>query len=205
LTSSRDSENGDDADFIRLSKRHTIANSANRLILSPAYVIFYIFMIVLNVTLVLWIVIHASILRRISTPGHWTFITLEFLINIFFFFEVVVRILSFGKKYLQQWTNVFDVVVLALSLAGLVIYFATNGILEEADDITTTLLLVLRYAIQFLRLIIMVKNHHRILRSYNNSSQIDFSTLTTEPGLIVVHPTEEDASLLGTDPREAKL
>lgn len=112
---------------------------------------------------------HASINKAITPPRNALFITIEILINLSLLFEVCLRMISLRKvlksdyhlqlsqKYFRAKSNVFDLVVLILSLLSLIIYFAATGVIGEAEDITATLLVTFRYVMQFLRLALLVK------------------------------------------------
>jgi len=166
-----------DIDFVRGNLQHSssLKHAANRVLFSRAYSLMYVLMILLNVTLILWIIISASIKQRIVSPTHWLFITLEIVINAALFFEISIRLLSLGKDYFRSRSNVFDLAVLALSFIGLIVFFVSTGAVKEADDIATTLLLIFRYAIQLLRLVLLIKNQQRALKTH--TSKVDFSTI----------------------------
>jgi len=164
----------------RLSKTASLRNAANRLLFSKFYTTFYIVMICVNLVLIIWIIVNASILQRVSTPSHWMFLVLELFINFALAFEVSLRFMSLGKRYFSSCSNIFDLTVLVLSCAGLVLYFTsknesgTDLSLEKAENIIATVLLIFRYIVQFLRLVLLVKNHRKAIKP---PSMVDFRTI----------------------------
>jgi len=160
---------------LRISRRVAITNAANRLLFSKAYSIFYILIIVLNLALLIWIIANASVVKSISSPGHWLFGFAEIVINLALFFEVALRMAALGKKYFSNWSNVFDLVVLMLSFIGLLLYFQASGSFGEANDITTTALLFFRYFIQLVRLVVMIRNQRKNMSTQPSSILLDQS------------------------------
>jgi len=139
-------------------------------------------MILLNITLIIWIIAHVAIFKSPNVPRHWLFVTFEIIINAALFFEISLRVASLGKKYLHYWSNRFDVAVLILSLCSLLIYLSALGWFKEIDDLISAGTLIFRYSIQFLRLIVMVKNEKNVFK--RQRSKIDFSTIPEEDGFV---------------------
>jgi len=90
--------------------------------------------------------------------------------------EVVVRMIALRVVFWRQWSNVFDVFVLAISIVMVGFYYQRE-LPFEVEDVAATLLLVLRYIIQFLRLFIFIKNHRRNRSVTSDEQRIDFSNL----------------------------
>jgi len=179
MRSENESRRESDTFDVRITPGAALTNAANRLLFSRGYSIFYLFMILLNVALILWVIIDLSVLGRFATPTHWLFITLEVLINIALLTEVTLRMLSLKSRYFLSWSNIFDLSVLVISWLGLIIFFSSSALmLGEVDDVGTLLLLILRYIVQFLRLLLMVKNQKKA--SSGSKSVVDFSTLSSD-------------------------
>jgi len=179
MRSENESRHESDTFDVRITPGAALTNAANRLLFSRGYSIFYLFMILLNVALILWVIIDLSVLGRFATPTHWLFITLEVLINIALLTEVTLRMLSLKSRYFLSWSNIFDLSVLVISWLGLIIFFSSSALmLGEVDDVGTLLLLILRYIVQFLRLLLMVKNQKKA--SSGSKSVVDFSTLSSD-------------------------
>jgi len=179
MRSENESRRESDTFDVRITPGAALTNAANRLLFSRGYSIFYLFMILLNVALILWVIIDLSVLGRFATPTHWLFITLEVLINIALLTEVTLRMLSLKSRYFLSWSNIFDLSVLVISWLGPIIFFSSSALmLGEVDDVGTLLLLILRYIVQFLRLLLMVKNQKKA--SSGSKSVVDFSTLSSD-------------------------
>jgi len=176
---------GDEEFSLQLSKSTACSNAAKRLLFSKAHYALYLLMIIANLILVVWIIVNAVIVKRFTSPSHWMFLVLEIFINIALAAEVSLMMLTLGKKYWHSRANIVDFVILMLSILSLVLYFATQGsgddnvVFQKAEGLTTTLLLVFRYGIQFIRLVFLVNHQRNVLK--NNSSVVDFSTIDENP------------------------
>jgi hypothetical protein len=63
------------------------------------------------------------------------------------------------------WRDRFDLAVTVLCVVSLGVYFGGPSTMEEIDDALAIFLLILRYGVQFLRLVLFVKNNQRKLLS----------------------------------------
>jgi Ion transport protein len=144
--------------FLRSSSVSHIARCttlASRVLFSRAYVYGYAVLIASNLALIVWIVTdliqNSGQLKPVSSG--W-FIALEVFVNVALVGEVCVRGFAMRDSFFKHWTNRVDVVVVIFSVASLLFYFASSGMLEEA---ITTVIVVFRYAIQLLRLFYLIK------------------------------------------------
>mmetsp|Transcript_8758 Transcript_8758/g.14389 ORF Transcript_8758/g.14389 Transcript_8758/m.14389 type:complete len:362 (+) Transcript_8758:154-1239(+) len=144
---------------------------ANRIYYSTAYQVLYLGMIIVNIFIMGWTLVNWD-----RYPDHVWFFVLELVINFIFVMEVVVRMIALRVVFWRQWSNVFDVFVLAISIVMVGFYYQRE-LPFEVEDVAATLLLVLRYIIQFLRLFIFIKNHRRNRSVTSDEQRIDFSNL----------------------------
>ncbi|KAF2073978.1 hypothetical protein CYY_004723 [Polysphondylium violaceum] len=157
-------------------KDRECSSYADRVLFSNKYYYSYIFMILINLTLILWLIINL-IKKNTAIPSHWLFITLDILVNITLAVEILLQVISQKKKYFQQWSNLFDLLVLVLSIAGLFMYFLASNSTKTFDfeGIFIILLTAIRYGVQFLRLLALIKRQSMKNSTFN--SRIDFTEL----------------------------
>eukprot|EP00357_Protocruzia_adherens_P000085 CAMPEP_0115016114 /NCGR_PEP_ID=MMETSP0216-20121206/27216_1 /TAXON_ID=223996 /ORGANISM="Protocruzia adherens, Strain Boccale" /LENGTH=203 /DNA_ID=CAMNT_0002386453 /DNA_START=57 /DNA_END=664 /DNA_ORIENTATION=+ len=101
---------------------------------------------------------------------------LELMLTFFLTIEVVFQIFIYGKRYFSMWIHWFDFTVVILSLLGCLVFLLSNHKtdgqeteLEEINDISTTCILettcilILRYAVQILRVQYFIRGHQKQL------------------------------------------
>lgn len=165
-------------DWIQDSNNYFV-HVANRFLLSRAYFVFYLFMIILNIVLVVWIIGNTAVLNT-SAEGQQLFITIELVVNFSLLFEVILRFFAQRKNYFQSNSNRLDVFIVTLSWFGLIIHFVTPLLIFE-EDLISSFLIIFRYAIQFARLFLMIKNEYQKKNSMKNAQlPVNFQNLQFE-------------------------
>jgi len=152
------------------------ASYADRVLFSTWYYTLYILVIMVNLTLIIWLLIMLA-RDNYSVTAHWIFISLDVLVNVAFMSEVSLQVISQKKEYFKHLSNLFDFVVMLLSLATLVMYVEKTDPSEEVEDLVALILIVVRYVLQFLRLISIIKKHRSKVIS---RKEVDFSQLKPE-------------------------
>ncbi|CAD6573585.1 MAG: hypothetical protein TREMPRED_000862 [Tremellales sp. Tagirdzhanova-0007] len=147
---------------------------ANRIIFSRYYILFYFVMMSLSLTTV--------ILSLIATHEHrcppiaWHI--LEIIVNVMMVVEVSTRWVAYGKKYPMTPLNIIDLLLVLFCTVTLILVFrnpCSTGTRQE--EILDTILLVIRNAVQFLRLgNILRRSGHSLL---NPPKPIDLSQART--------------------------
>jgi len=164
-----------DLDWLQQSPS-ALGNAVNRLLLSKAYTFFYMIMIVFNVILVIWIMVNSTILK--ASRNQNLFITIEFFLNTSLIFEVVLKIIGQKKNYFLSYSNCFDFVIMVLSWFALILYLVLPNEIIGVEGASSNTLLVLRYSVQFLRLVLMLKNQKQLMQT--SQSRVDFSLAQME-------------------------
>lgn len=159
----------------KLSTDRRVTDLAQKFMNSRMYTAFYFFMILMNLVLIVWVLL--TLPTGGDYPDHWAFITLEVLINVLLGTEIVLKLAAQRSHYFRSKSNLFDVFVLVLCVMALLIYaFEGASISEEIDDAVSFILLLVRYILQFLRLLLMIKNQRQNFQRKRDEG-IDFSTV----------------------------
>ena len=145
----------------------------SRLYFSPYCRVFYVFIILMNLVCIVW-----TLWKFGTFPDELWFLALEILLSALVTLEVCWRICIQGPlAFFVSVANLFDVVVtaacvvdLGLAAADIVIFF--GGLSGE-------ILLIFRSAVQYLRLILFVKNQRNAQK--NLLEMINFSELAEGP------------------------
>lgn len=95
-------------------------------------------------------------------------------------FEVVIRMLAQRHRFWHRWCNVFDAIVVILSLVSIAIYVKGESMFEELEEVATDCLLAIRNAIQYGRLMVFLRN--RRLNTQPNDLDIDFDSIYIPEG-----------------------
>ncbi|EFA79130.1 hypothetical protein PPL_07955 [Heterostelium album PN500] len=145
----------------------TCASYADRVLFSNKYYYAYIFMIILNLILILW---------KTSVPSHWLFVVLDISVNIALLVEISLQITSQKSRYFKEWSNRLDLFVLVLSIAGLFMYLLSHAsIAFDYEGIVIIFFTAMRYCVQFLRLLALIKRQKMRASTFN--SRVDFNEL----------------------------
>ena len=133
---------------------------ANRIHETHAYTVFYMWMILLNVTLLLVMALNSGVIHTL------TFVVCEGIITTLLFFEIFLKVLTLKGSYWSKCSNWFDIFVFLLCIVSIIIYAHLSqqnySESEDADEIVMTLLLVVRHITQLLRLVALVRQKRRI-------------------------------------------
>lgn len=151
---------------------------ANRVVFSKAYAILYTVMILLNIVMLIWLIIHGG-----NDPS-FEFLLMEIIVTVLLGLEIFTRMLSQGKKYFKSPYNWFEIMVLFLCTASLVLTHNESSISssEEMDELVSWGLLILRYILQGSRLVALLRHRERlktlgIHRVNSSKGIIDFEQL----------------------------
>ncbi|RXK40700.1 hypothetical protein M231_01952 [Tremella mesenterica] len=143
---------------------------ANRIIFSRYYILFYFVMMSLSMTTVILSLIATH--RRQCPPLVWHI--LEVIVNGLMVLEVGTRWTAYGKKYPMTLLNVIDLaLVLFCSLTLILVFSSPCSEGTRQEEVLDTILLVIRNAVQFLRLgNILRRSGHSL---FNPPKPIDLS------------------------------
>eukprot|EP00743_Colponemidia_sp_Colp-15_P003995 GILK01004307.1.p1 GENE.GILK01004307.1~~GILK01004307.1.p1 ORF type:complete len:230 (-),score=41.52 GILK01004307.1:174-815(-) len=142
-------------------------NLANRVYFSKLYTCLYLLVIVLNTFAIIW-----TLRSPKGYPSEVWFIIIEIFINITILGEVALRMVTQRRKYWTSCSNIFDVFVMALCITALILYLRGPSTEEEVEDIAADFMVAFRNGIQYLRLIMFLKNRGKNKPPVDN---IDFS------------------------------
>jgi len=149
---------------------------ADRVLFSKWYYALYVLIILTNCVLIIWLLVVLA-QQRYSATAHWVFVLLDVVVNIAFLSEVGLQIASQKMDYFRHMSNLFDFLVMLLSLGTLFLYISKTNVVEEVEDLLALVLLGVRYVLQFLRLIAIIKKH-----KFKTAVQkeVDFNSLKAE-------------------------
>jgi hypothetical protein len=158
------------------NSKDTCGQLADRILFSTAYFVAYIFIILSNFVLIIWLLVMLA-KQSIETRDHWAFITLDVIVNIAFVSEISLLIISQKKAYFSKYTNLFDFAIMALSVFSLAFYMTNHGMEYQLEDLLALGLMGIRYLLQFLRLVAMIRRHRKL---QSTRKGVDFSQLRAE-------------------------
>ncbi|KAL1920868.1 uncharacterized protein VTP21DRAFT_11503 [Calcarisporiella thermophila] len=152
----------------RLTRAEALKGFANRIIYSRFYTFFYLGLAILSlISLVLSFVEHCATI--------W-FIILEVVINTALIAEVGIRWLALGRAYWKSIYNVLDVLVVAVCAITVIVLITSDCSTESREEeMFDIVLLIIRNAVQFVRLAIMLRKNKRNIEARN--ATIDFTDL----------------------------
>jgi len=179
---------------LRVKGFHYVSLIANRLYFSRAYTVLYVFMILLNVVLLIWLVLNGT---GQVTRG---FLALETIVTCVLGIEVAARMLTQGKKYWERYSNWFEFVVLILCTITVVMARTTHTLTmsEEVDEMVSWTLLVLRYVLQAFRLLALLRHRKRILAlNLSQNDYLDKARRSSSLGIIDFDSIDTEEDLAG--------
>ncbi|OAV89552.1 hypothetical protein PTTG_28664 [Puccinia triticina 1-1 BBBD Race 1] len=132
----------------RLSREEWIKGIANRFVFSQIYLYLYLSMAILSLTTV--------VLSLLSECPTLSFYILEIIVNLAMILEVLIRLLAFGKQFWKSPFNWLDLLITLFCLLTLIVIFS-QGCKAKKEEVFDTFLLVIRNAIQFSRLALMLR------------------------------------------------
>ena len=159
---------------------------ANRLYYSRAYTLLYFCMIFANVVALIWL-LSSGLYAETRV-----LLTFEILTTIILAIEVLVKLLTQMKSYWSKPSNWFDFFVLMLCVASIAI-FENRSMFSEAeyvDSMMQSFLLISRYAMQALRLLVLIRQHRRMAAltagiGQNFVDDVDFALI--DPDIDPIH------------------
>ncbi|KAF9157790.1 hypothetical protein DFQ27_007068 [Actinomortierella ambigua] len=102
--------------------------------------------------------------------------------------EVGLRLTALGQKYWNSTSNILDIFLVIFCLVTLILVLEGCGSGHEAEELLDTILLVLRNAVQFWRLFMMIRKNKNNVRP--RGGVVDFSN---------VRPTSLDIEEMGIE------
>ena len=134
---------------------------ANRIQFSKQYIWFYLAAILLNTWLLIWTVVERDYPLAHSLK-FVVFVLTDCVVTLFVLFEIAISLLSQGPRiFCSQCNNRIDVCVASLCIVALALHALGETAEVEWEDATEAVVLVVRYAAQLSRLLLIVKNFRR--------------------------------------------
>ncbi|CAG9333271.1 unnamed protein product [Blepharisma stoltei] len=131
----------------------------------------YIIVIILCAIGIVW-----TLLSHGQFPDNMWFWLLEGLVTVLIAFEVCVRMyIQNCHAYWKSLSNIFDLIVVIVCIVAISIGLWDSDIDEDIGGITGEVLMILRTILQFLRVIVFLKNQQKA--QLTALKMIDFSQL----------------------------
>eukprot|EP01083_Nonionella_stella_P222029 792660_1 len=153
-----------------LSRSHR-QQCALTMLYNRAYLIVYLLIITMTLTLLIYDLAHGNIIHDLESEPLW-FVVLDICCVGLMVFDVFVQMQAHPQTYWKSAMNVFDFVVVLLCVISVPVYFYVPD-----SDFILTVVLLLRFAAQLLR-IVMVYKHHENRSAYMETTRddlVDFS------------------------------
>lgn len=166
--SSSDDYSLEDYHISPMSTSEKCTQFANMILYSRFYIAMFFVMIMINLFIIVW-----DLKSPTGYPMEWWFILLETIVSSAIIFEVVIRMISQGKRYWLNLWNIFDVVVSFLCIVALSSYLLGPSHILELNQMVVTCLIIFRSCLQFCRLFFILKQQRQLLDQRRN--RIDFS------------------------------
>lgn len=165
----------------------------NRLYFSKYTKIFYVILMILCFLSILWSVIHVG-----KFPNEPWYIALEVTLSVLVLCEVLLRVYLQGcTLFWRAYSNIFDVLVMVLSIFAIVMALSYDQLLEDVEGIAAQVVMAIRLIVQYLRLILLIKNQRKA--QVEVLQMIDFSKLAegheADRNGKKEHPFTEEADL----------
>jgi hypothetical protein len=168
------------------TKCDLIRVSANRFTYSKQYIIGYIILTVLSI-----VTVAISLASPQGCP-HVSFYAFEIVVLLALMAEVIVRMLALGRYYWKSWWNVLDGFMMIICVITLGLVFAGCSTAVRRSRQSSTVLLVIRNLVQFIRLVnIAWRNRHNI-----NNRKIDIDLDNVEDLGFELLPEHEDFDVI---------
>eukprot|EP00483_Globobulimina_turgida_P011632 UN11654 len=127
-----------------LSRSHR-QQCAITMLYNRAYLIVYLSIIAMTLTLLIYDLAHGNIIHDLKSEPVW-FVILDICCVALMVFDVFVQMQAHPQTYWKSAMNVFDFVVVLLCVISIPVYFYVPD-----SDFILTVVLVLRFAAQLLR------------------------------------------------------
>ncbi|KAJ1506006.1 hypothetical protein HMI54_005491 [Coelomomyces lativittatus] len=146
------------SNHLSLSRAENLRGLANRILFSKFYKFFYF-----SMTLLAFLTIVLSFYQTCPTP---LFMSLEIIVNATLVLEVAIRFMGTRRHFWKSKANVIDAIMVVLCLVLLFILFRDSlsctgsldsGSKEREEVMLDSVLLILRNALQFFRIVTMLR------------------------------------------------
>ncbi|KAK9768557.1 hypothetical protein K7432_000700 [Basidiobolus ranarum] len=153
----------------------------HQIVYSKFYIILYVVMIILSVS--------SFVLSVISECPGLAYEILEIIVNVAMISEVVILMIAYGRKFWRSPMNVFDLVLLSLCIAALVLVFLDCSYTKERGEVAGTIFMALRNVLQISRLLNNLRKQRVYLKQRQDKIVIEEkSSMKSEEGnLDTVH------------------
>ncbi|CAD8120884.1 unnamed protein product [Paramecium sonneborni] len=126
--------------------------------MSKFYILFSIFQVSLSIILLIYIItdpirnLHQSIVVQAEV-----ILTLAILI------DITLRIIAENKLFFKDKWNLMDLASFIIILILLIIFYSINNeFIAIIDDVIGLIVMVLRYVVQIIRLVLLIKQSHKV-------------------------------------------
>ena len=159
----------------------------------------YAISLALSVCLLVWVSIEADYPLGNDAVKFWMFVVLDSVLTLFVLLEITVTVLVQGcSNFCRQWTNRADVGVAVLCVAALLLHVlgpAADAALDLEVEEIESVLLIIRFAAQLARLMLLVKK----FREQARKQRLEVCMQLDEVDLDL---DEVDSPVLATSPPE---
>lgn len=141
------------------------------LLYAKLYLLVYLLIIAMTLTLLIFDLAKGNIIHNLQSEPTW-FVALDICCVALMVFDVIVQMFAHPRTYWRSAMNVFDFVVVLLCVVSVPVYFYVPD-----SDFILTVVLLLRFAAQLLR-IVMVYKHHENRSAYISTTRDDVVDFT---------------------------
>jgi len=153
-----------------LSRSHR-QQCALSLLYAKFYLCIYLLIIAMTLTLLIFDLAKGNIIHNLQSEPVW-FVIVDICCVTLMVFDVFVQMMAHPRSYWKSAMNVFDFVVVLLCVVSIPVYFYVPD-----SDFILTVVLLLRFAAQLLR-IVMVYKHHENRSAYMETTRDDLVDFT---------------------------
>ena len=150
-----------------------LSRHCTQLLYHPLYTLFILVLFVLQLTLLIWGLVHHKFFTDINVEDT-EYVVIDIIVVVLITIETCIRIMSTYQTYFKSMINIiFDIGVLLLIVITLSLYTTT-----PEDALLSTLLQVVRSSVQLIRCILVLQHHkQRNKMMMASDSNIDFQQL----------------------------
>ncbi|MBW0528968.1 hypothetical protein O181_068683 [Austropuccinia psidii MF-1] len=179
----------------QLSKHELIQGIANRFVFSQVYIYLYLSMAILSLITV--------ILSLLSECPTLSFYILEIIVNFAMIFEVLIRLVAFGKQFWKSPFNWLDLAITLFCLITVIVIFF-QGCKAKKEEVLDTILLVIRNGIQFSRLALMLRRSGKNIFTKIQPIDLEAALYQSDPSFFLDLDLEEDDQPISRSNRLAR-
>ncbi|KAM3142334.1 hypothetical protein pb186bvf_005491 [Paramecium bursaria] len=148
---------------------------------SKNYILFSILQVVLSISILIYVllqknkrlqsILKSSIILKItfySLRQKWV-LEVEIILTLLIMIDIIIRILAEGEDFFKQKWNKIDLASFLIILLLVTIFYSlgihanqTSTVVREFDDVVGLSLIILRYLIQIARIVIVIKQSHKV-------------------------------------------